>query len=136
MNRVVLKNYPKAGNRSFNPKWFNMFNWLEYHSGKDACLCYPCRMFGTTENKETAFIETGFNNWKNALDKRHGFYRHEETVAHKTCVSKWNNQNLRLNKNAEISTFVQDAKLAIYFLTTRCFEISHWARIAAPRKLR
>ena len=34
--------------RTFNPIWYDRFDWLEYSIKHDACFCYPCRMFGFT----------------------------------------------------------------------------------------
>jgi len=112
INRVHLTVYSKTDGRSFRNQWFDQFKWLEYHSGKDACLCYPCRIFGTVETKEKAFTEVGFKKWKKALDKERGFYKHESTQAHKICMEKWAEQQLRISHDAEVSTLANDNVLA------------------------
>lgn len=88
INRIILKKYPKTDDRSFRSQWFDLFKWLECCPEKDTCFCYPCRVFGTTESKETTFIKTGFCQWKKALDKQKGFYKHDSSQVHKICMSK------------------------------------------------
>ena len=55
--------------RSFNIAWYDRFGWLEYFVQRDACFCYPCRMFGSTSSfgqsrPESTFTITRFRNWK------------------------------------------------------------------------
>ena len=38
---------------------------------------------------ETAFTETGFQNWKKALAKGKGFNKHESSECHKEVVARW-----------------------------------------------
>ena len=53
--------------RSFNLKWYEEFEWLEYSISRDAAFCYPCRVFTTRSGKaEGTFTVTGFRDWKHA----------------------------------------------------------------------
>jgi hypothetical protein len=108
INRVRLPVYPKIDGRSFRSQWYDQFKWLEYQAEKDACFCFPCRIFQTVETKEKAFTEVGFKNWKKALDKDRGFYKHENGRAHKICMEKWTEQELRVTRNAEVSSLVNE----------------------------
>ena len=81
--RPILKSYPKKkqGNRerSFQSTWHDSFSWLEYFVNVDACFCYPCKMFSNNSIKEKTFIETGFSNWKTAMESGRGFKKHEQS---------------------------------------------------------
>ena len=57
--------------RSFNPKWYTLYPWLEYSVQQDACFCYSCRLFGTGAGTkgERTFTVSGFKDWKHATGK-------------------------------------------------------------------
>lgn len=113
LNRVRLPRYPKSSdNRSFHAKWYDDFDWLEYDPGKDAVFCYACRVFGTTETKESTYSKNGFRNWKNAMDKRNGLPSHNESQAHKVCMTKWNEQKVRSSQNVGVSSLLNEEVLA------------------------
>ena len=88
-NQVKLSKYPQhnfgAKNRSFNANWFESFTWLEYSKSKDAAFCFPCRIFGKHLKNDT-FVNTGFQNWKKALDV---YREHEKSPAHKASMESW-----------------------------------------------
>ena len=48
--RPYLSSYPKtacgASQRAFKSRWLDSFSWLEYFTDMDACLGYPCRVYG------------------------------------------------------------------------------------------
>ena len=46
------------------------------------------------------------------MDKERGFYKHESTQAHKICMEKWAEQQLRISHDAEVSTLANDNVLA------------------------
>lgn len=88
--QIIQTSYPKnKENRSFQPGWFQKFEWLEYSRIKDAAFCYPCRQTFKNKNKENAFTTKGFNNWKCALDPNKGFNRHQISTNHQTSMSIW-----------------------------------------------
>lgn len=81
--------FPKTDGRSFQIKWLESFKWLEYSMDRDAAFCFPCRSFAPHNPKSNTFTVIGFNNWKNALNKSHGFYKHESTITHKNSMCSW-----------------------------------------------
>ncbi|XP_042027249.1 uncharacterized protein LOC121774438 [Salvia splendens] len=73
----IRNTYPKKKygiqERSFQDAWFTKFPWLEYSESKNAAFCFWCYLFKQSDKGgryvEDAFTKTGFNNWKNALQK-------------------------------------------------------------------
>ncbi len=49
--------------RSFNAKWYERFNWIEYSQSKDLIFCKACRHF-PEQHTEGTFTKEGFKNWK------------------------------------------------------------------------
>lgn len=91
--RPQLKQYPFTSfglqRRSFQQKWFNSFEWLEYSVKRNAAFCYACRLFGKglRERKDTfSSSSVGFSNWKRALDS---FREHDTTAGHKASMADW-----------------------------------------------
>ena len=83
-SQPILSTYPKSkfGSRE-RP-------WLEYSVEKDACFCYPCRVFGVNVTSNT-FTETGYRDWKHAVDSnsdtakeknKKGFAKHVASTQH------------------------------------------------------
>lgn len=61
---------------TFQSSWYNTFPWLHSEAGVRAVLCFYCmtshQICGThsvAKNTETAFVTTGFWNWKKAVEK-------------------------------------------------------------------
>lgn len=103
----VMKNFPKTkyGDRfrSFTPKWYSKYSWLEYSIMGDAAYCFHCRFFGVNLSEKT-FSEIGFKNWKRASEKNHGFRAHERSHDHLTSFTKWKCfQDLLKNKDEKTS---------------------------------
>lgn len=79
--------------RSFNPTWFDKFPWLHYDQNKDAAFCFTClsalrkSMISATK-AETVFTETGYRNWKKALESGRGFSKHECSDSHKEATER------------------------------------------------
>ena len=77
-------------NRSCQSQWFEDHQWLHYDVGRDSLFCYVCQnsddqsQLQAEPRKETAFISTGFNNWKKALEK---FKKHQNSLCHKTSLT-------------------------------------------------
>ncbi|KAL3201357.1 hypothetical protein MRX96_042957 [Rhipicephalus microplus] len=47
------------------------------------------KMFSTGDNEKSAFVNGGYSNWKNALERDGGFRKHENSLVHKTCQASW-----------------------------------------------
>jgi len=95
--------------RSFNPAWYGMHNWLEYSVERDACFCYPCRLFGTQSSQfgshpRLAFTVKGFRNWKHATGKRGVLICHTNCASHKQALVAWNQYNL----NHQLGSIISD----------------------------
>ena len=93
-HRPLLDSYTKtkfgSKERSFQKSWFKQYEWLKYLQDGDYCLCYPCRKFGMPSAKEKAFTETGFRNWKVAVERGRGLKKHDELSVHMAAVALWN----------------------------------------------
>ena len=67
--------YSDGSERSFQPKWKQLYPWITYNFDKDVVLCSSCaeaekwNYFGLSTKREPAFISKGFSNWKKALEK-------------------------------------------------------------------
>ena len=64
---------------------------MDYEIESDAAFCYVCKSAEalghlTSHHTETAFTKTGFFKWKQALEKKKGFNKHQGSEAHKTAV--------------------------------------------------
>ena len=77
-------------NRLCQSQWFEDHQWLHYDVGRDSLFWYVCQnsddqsQLQAERRKETAFISTGFNNWKKALEK---FKKHQNSLCHKTSLT-------------------------------------------------
>ena len=80
--------------RSFQPAWFDKFKWLHYDPDTDSAFCFMCikalhhNMISSTKG-EIVFTEKGFRNWKTALSKGRGFYKHKTSACHKEGLVRW-----------------------------------------------
>lgn len=77
-------------NRTFNTKWYDEFDWLEYSISRGAAFCYPCRMFTAGRRKaESTFTTIGFRDWKHASGKSGVLQNHDKCPVHKSAVIAW-----------------------------------------------
>jgi len=77
---------PRNYKYRYNPDWADKFSWLRYSISSDTAWCAPCFAFPVC-NKNLEFIETGFNDWKNAVgDKRGSVNSHNKSDIHVTAV--------------------------------------------------
>ena len=93
--------------RCFNPAWFKSFQWLEYSVEKDACFCYPCRLFGSvsaigSSRPETAFTLTGFSDWKHATGKKGILVCHSNCFSHKESMVAWEQYRVTSERGTSI----------------------------------
>ena len=83
-----LSGHSKYEGRCFRIEWYSRFKWLEYSLRKQSAFCFFCRLFTNSSaslfggHPDNAFSETGFDNWKKALEKVRGFHSHEQSKTH------------------------------------------------------
>ena len=84
LNKFPLREVGKQ-KRAFNPKWFDQFKFLHCREGSDSVVCHTWaiadkrNLLNIDTKKERTFIETGFSNWKKAIEK---FRAHASSAAH------------------------------------------------------
>ena len=101
--------------RTFNIAWYDRFGWLEYSVQRNACFCYPCRMFGSTSSfgqsrPESTFTVTGFCNWKKATGKNGVLSRHANSATHKQAEVAWHQYQKNLQHGTSISDRINSAR--------------------------
>ncbi len=75
---------------SFQTQWYQKFPWLHVSPGVEGVLCFYCSKAFNSEtsplakNADSAFISSGFKNWKKALER---FTVHERSDSHKTAMT-------------------------------------------------
>ena len=88
------KNYSfpatQFGNKklSFQVDLFTKFPWLHYDKEQDAAFCFICvkaKQIGiiSSTKSEASFTETGYRNWKKAIEKGRGFEKHQLSDSHR-----------------------------------------------------
>ena len=83
----------QTSKRCFKAAWFDQISWLHYEEQLDAVFCFNClqalhNQLISAAKGENAFTETGYSNWKNALEKKKGFSKHELSECHKEAVAR------------------------------------------------
>ena len=92
--------------RNFQTSWYKMYPWLSVCIAYKKAFCFYCRyaakqnwiIFSKTGEKQTVFTETGFQNWKKAIEK---FSAHEQSLIHREATEKW----LAQHSQASITNF-------------------------------
>ncbi len=78
--------------RNFQPSWLKKFSWLTVCLSRKRVFCLLCRyaykhkLFSFAKCGESAFTQTGYQNWKKALER---FRNHESSHFHKEAHLKW-----------------------------------------------
>lgn len=110
-SRPLLEQYPKKKqgkrDRSFQSTWYDAFSWLEYFENVDACFCYPCQMFSKGSTKEKTFVETGFSNWKTAMESGKGLKKHEQSEVHIRAMASWKEKEFREKRGQTVQNLIQ-----------------------------
>ena len=115
--RPKLTSYPSAYFgvknkilRAFTNGMYEHFDWLEYVVEKDVAVCYPCRRFKVPNSEKgffgadyTVFAKYGFCNWKKALEKGQGMYKHAASLRHIEAVKLWRESSQREQNDTRIS---------------------------------
>lgn len=104
--------FPKTepGNRSFQLKWLDRYDWIEYSISRDAVFCNTCRQFGKTSN-DPAFTSTGYNNWQSALTENRGFSRHQKSTDHANAAIRKDEKAMRILSGKSVSELVNNTVL-------------------------
>ena len=107
-----------AGQRSFQPAWFDRYKWLHYEEKSDSAFCYTCikavqNNMISSSKADMAFIEKGFRNWKNATDKR--------KLSEQHYLEKFKNRNVLLMLLPNVRYFARSRRS-----TMRCWRQWHW----------
>jgi hypothetical protein len=105
---------PRVKQLRFQSSWFKKYKWLHYEESLRGVLCFSCAkahragLVDLAKCAETAFISTGFTNWKRALTK---FDLHEKFITHRHAVSQLS--QLRLGSiNGQLSKQILDDQQA------------------------
>lgn len=95
-------------NRRFQEDWFKRWSWLDWNFASESVLCFPCRMVSNqldehlfSKCNETAFVQTGFSNWKDAT---RCFKKHEGSSCHAESVNRWCAYIKGINVASQISS--------------------------------
>lgn len=120
--------------RSFNPKWFDQYVWIEYSISRDDTFCYPCRfipMGSHTHRVEDSFVNSGYRDWKHATGKHGGFVKHDTSlkhkcarrpgVMHKHAMASWSDYKRNLVSTTSIASTLDSTRRQLV-LQNRCMK--------------
>ena len=102
--------------RAFKESWFdnqNWSKWLHWEEEKERVYCIICRnvhvlgQLTMSKNKESAFITTGFNNWKDAV---RSFELHRRSLCQREALIKWENHVQGISISTQIQTQLSNAQ--------------------------
>ena len=125
--------------RSFKPSWFDnklWSDWLHWESKHNRVYCFICRnvyvlqQLTMSKNQESAFITSGFNNWKDAT---RAFELHRKSSCHREAVLNWEHHvrgvgiNLQLQRRLAAEQVEARSCLRKFFTS-----IEYLARQALP----
>jgi len=90
---VLLKLRRRHGERyrHFSPGWYSTYPWLTVCISRGKAFCVYCQfctnkgLLSLAKKGEDAFVNTGFDNWKKALER---LSKHAESDIHKEAVLK------------------------------------------------
>lgn len=85
--------------RSFQKKWYEQFQWLEYSIKLDAAFCFACRSF--ISNPEPSF-SVGFKDCKHATGQKGMLTTHSNGKYHTQSVVAWNEYETRVRMGESI----------------------------------
>jgi hypothetical protein len=104
---------PNRDNRSFLPKWYKKFDWLEYSVEKDKAYCFYCYLFKHDRTDEKfghdVFNKVGFDHWKNAME---AFRKHVggpcslHNISRSACDDF---KNQKASVKSKVTTYTNDA---------------------------
>ena len=125
--------------RSFKASWFdhrNWSNWLHWEAANERAYCIICRnvyalgQLTMSRNRETAFITTGFANWKDAT---RSFEQHRKSLCHKEALMKWSHHVQGMSVNTHLQQQLTDEREKARCCLEKLFtSIEYLARQALP----
>ena len=100
--------------RCFNAAWYKQHKWLEYSVERDACYCYPCRLFGSKSavgrsRPEQVFILTGLKSWKHATGKTGVLVSHSNSCSHKEAMVAWEQYRINSRQGTLLPNQINDS---------------------------
>lgn len=106
----TLTSTKSISKRTFQNHWSDKFPWLLYDSSSivNAVFCKICKeacqrklmWIQSSSKNDLAFIETGFRNWRKALEK---FTKHESSNCHRNSLSQLSAINAGINVASQLS---------------------------------
>lgn len=97
------KNSPLHGTRKFLNSWTETYKWLHYDQNLGKVFCSICRSsdvsFLKADKQKSAFVTSGFSNWKKAIEK---FKFHERSEIHRMSVEALNSVDKGINVSAHL----------------------------------
>ena len=91
-----------------------MYSWLEYSVKRDACFCYPCRLFTCGEGRShNTFTDTGFRDWKHATGKGGMLTVHDKCSAHISAMQAWSQYKLNAKHHTSIAQRMDSSRTQI-----------------------
>lgn len=86
--------------RSFQPKWCQTYNWIEYSIGSQKSM-----------DKDQTFTSHAFKNWSDACSKNRGLDKHHKSKLHQNAVLDQIESQNRAERNKVISELLSDSTL-------------------------
>ena len=88
---LIIRSASSEKQKLWVVQWFAKWPWLHYDTAQDLAFCHTCVIavasgklaLSTGNIKDSAFISTGFSNWKDATVS---FANHTDWTTHTTAV--------------------------------------------------
>ncbi|CAB4036306.1 Zinc finger MYM-type 1 [Paramuricea clavata] len=64
-------------------------------------------MFAKDSTKEKAFIESGFSNWKTAMESGKGYKKYEQSEVHMRAMASWKEKEFREKRGQTVRNLIQ-----------------------------
>ena len=100
-------NRKKSYSRSIQPNWYKRYRWISVCISSYKIFCHSCRFakqkgFITFCNRQkNNFVDVGFSNWKNALEK---LEEHDKSESHQEALLNVAAHDSAIDVGAQLST--------------------------------
>ena len=125
--------------RSFKPSWFDnklWSDWLHWETKNNRAYCFICRnvyvlhQLTLSKNQESAFITSGFNNWKDAT---RAFELHRKSSCHREAILKWEHRERGIGIDLQLQRRLAAEQVEARTCLRKIFtSIEYLARQALP----